>query len=145
MKNTFKRFNLSDVVFIIGVLAIVCGILFRNPIEKLFTDLFYQKNIEYIISISSEDAKMLSEGTVVTDASGNKFGTVKYIKPGTSAKDINGVVVGYNVTVVAVGMTDKLGTYIGNSQFIAPRMSFEIYAGNSDPISCIVKKVQSDG
>lgn len=145
MKNTLKRFNVADVVIIIGLLAIIGGILFRNPIENLFTELFYQKNIQYTISVSADDAKMLSEGLVITDVNGNDLGTVKYIKPNTSAKDIYGVVIGYNVMIEAVGMTDKLGTYIGNSQFIAPRMSFEFYAGSSDPIDCIVKKVESDG
>ena len=144
MKNNFKKFNVSDVVIIIGVLAILSGLLLRNPIERMFTELFYQKNIEYVVSISANDAKLLHEGAELKDVHGDFLGTVKFIKPNTSARDVNGIIIGYNVTIETVGMTDKLGTYIGNSMFIAPRMSLEVYSESSDPIVCVVKKIESD-
>ncbi|MBE6623823.1 MAG: hypothetical protein E7621_06550 [Ruminococcaceae bacterium] len=144
MKTGFKKFNIADAIIIIGIIAIVSGLLLRNPIERMFTDLFYQKNIEYVVSISANDAKLLREGTEIKDVHGDSLGTVKFIKPNTSARDDNGIIIGYNVTIETVGMTDKLGTYIGNSMFIAPRMSIEVYSGSSDPIVCVVKKIESD-
>lgn len=144
MKNKLKKFNASDVIIVVGILAVICGILFRNPVEKLFSDLFYQKNIEYVVIISAEDERLLDEGAEIKDARGESLGVVKLIKPDALSKDENGVFSSYSVTIETVGMTDKLGTYIGNSQFIAPRVAFEIYSLSGEPIKCVVRKVESD-
>ena len=144
MKKTFKKFNVSDVVIIIGILAVLCGLLLRNPIERMFTDLFYQTNIEYVVTVSANDAKTMQVGREIKDIDGDSLGVVKFIKPNTSLRDDNGVIIGYNVTIETVGMTDKLGTYIGNSMFIAPRMTLEVYSDSSIPIVCVVKKIESD-
>ena len=61
MKKILKKFNLADVVIVIGILAIVCGVLFRNPLERMLTELFYQKDVQYVISVSANDAKLIAE------------------------------------------------------------------------------------
>ena len=144
MKNRLKKFNSSDVVLIIGLLAVISGLLLRNPIERMFTELFYQKNIEYVVSVSANDALVLRAGSEIKDVHGDFLGVVKSNKPNTALKDDNGDFLEYNVTIETVGMTDKLGTYIGNSMFIAPRMSLELYSDSGDPITCVVKKIETN-
>ena len=143
MKNTFKRFNISDIVIMIGVIALVCGLMFRNPVERILKNMFYQSNIEYVVGVSVEDANYLKEGTEIKNIFGDSLGTVKFIKPDTAAKDENGIIVGYKATIETVGITDKLGTYIGDSMFIAPRLAIEVYTESNEPIICVVKKIET--
>ncbi len=135
MTNKIKRFNSADVIIILAVIAVVCGIIFRSSFEKLVDSLFYKADITYTVEITGMNVPDLKRDVEVFDSDGNSIGVI--IKKEVSDDRMKTV-----LTISTVGKHDNRGNYIGNSTFIAPGKQLEICLKNNKVFSTLVKKVE---
>ena len=135
MTNRIKRFNSADVIIILAVVAVVCGLLFRNSFERLVDSLFYKADITYTLEISGTNYPELNKNVELYDSEGANIGVI--IKKEISEERTKTV-----LTVSTVGKHDNRGNYIGNSTFIAPGKQLDICLKNNKVFSTLVKKVE---
>lgn len=135
MTNKIKRFNSADVIIILAVVAVFCGIFFRNSFEKLVDSLFYKADITYTLEIAGMNYPELSKNVELYDSDGAGIGVI--VKKEISQEHTKTV-----LTVSTVGKHDNKGNYIGNSTFIAPGKQLDICLKNNKVFSALVKKVE---
>lgn len=135
MKNRIKRFNGTDIIIVLAVLAVVCGIVFRTSFEKLVDSLFYKAEITYTVEIAGVNVFELKNGVEVYDTDGNSIGVV--VKKTVSDDRTKSV-----ITINTIGKHDSHGNYIGNSTFIAPGKQLDICLKSNKVFSALVKKVE---
>lgn len=135
MKTKIKNFNATDVVILLAIIAIFCGIIFRSSFEKIVDSLFYKVDITYTVEITGADVSELKIGVQVFDSDGNNIGTV--VKKDISDDHSKTVLV-----IETVGKHDSRGNYIGGSTFIAPGKQLDLCLENNKVFPALVKKVE---
>lgn len=131
----FKRFNSADFVILLAIAAIICALFFRNTLEKLTEKMFYRTAVSYTVTVQGDEKNILHEGMLLFNENETLIGEVKSIE--NNSENL------YNVIIKTEGIKDDLGTYIGDSEFIAPGKKIKLYTDASDYLECIVKKVES--
>ncbi len=135
MTNKIKRINSADVIILLAVIAVVCGIIFRTSFEKLVDSLFYKADITYTVEIAGMNVPELKKDVEVFGSDGNSIGVI-------IRKDISDDRMKTVLVISTVGKHDNQGNYIGASTFIAPGKELEICLKNNKVFSSLVKKVE---
>lgn len=132
-----KRINFCDIIILIALLAVVCGLTFRKPVENLVESLFFKSDVVYTADVYNNDnfdLSQLSEGTELYNEADEYVGTIIRIKQDFIPQ----------ITINTSGLSDRTGTYIGKNMFIAPGLNIELHTQNSGSFICLVKKVQTN-
>lgn len=140
MKKNIKKFNGTDVVILLALIAVASAIIFRNSAEKMIEDLFYKTQITYFVLADKEGTENLKEGMILFDNEKNMLGTVENIKDDTDTSEEYPD--RYEIEISTQGMRDSIGTYIGDGMFIAPGKNLQLYTDENNSFICIVRKVE---
>lgn len=133
-----KKFNFTDIVLILAIIAVVCGFAFRKPIEKLIETNFFKTEVTYVLSPDASDSFTFDVGTEIFDDNGQSLGTVSKINFTTEE-----VVEIDRITVITQGIKNNSGVYIGDKMFIAPGVNINIRTNDGTMCSVTVKTVKS--
>lgn len=135
-----KKFNFTDIILIVVLLAVVCGFAFRAPIEKLIENTFMKTEVNYVIETEADTLLNFEIGKDIYDINGVSLGTVSKIDFSFEKMMTHG-----RVTLSATGIKDNSGVYIGEKMFIAPgvNISFKLDTGLSGSGTVKIVKTES--
>ena len=117
--NIKKHINSADIVILLGVLAVIASLIFRQPAKKLISEMFFSTEVTYSVHVFDASDNAFGIGTELFDVHGNNIGVVADIQSGFSEALI---------TVNTPGMRDETGVFIADSMFIAAGLEIEIYS-----------------
>lgn len=140
LQKTKKRWvNSADIILILAVAAIVCGAVFRRPVESMIADRFSAIGVRYTLSVSVTEERndFLKEGDRLFNPDGENIGTIEAV----IADPLLGNV---TLTVVSDGLYDSSGLYVGTEEpmFIAPGKTLEAHSSDYTSFSGIVKSAE---
>ncbi len=140
MKNQ-KSVKSADLLIVLALLAIICTLLFRKPIEKMVSELFLGTEVTYTVQFYGNLDPSFKKGSEVFNAKGTCIGTIQ--KVAYLGKDSDTGETPTVLTITADGLKNPTGTYVGESMFIAPGLNMEIRSDKQMSAYCVVKKVQT--
>lgn len=155
--NKKKRklvFNSSDFIVVLALLAIVCGALFRSPLEKMLDERLSSTEILYTVEAYGvpDDLKTcLAVGGTLYGDDDIVLGVLKSVETELADKNAltesGGVSVNIMCTISCDGFSNADGLYIGREKtmFIAPGKSIRAYTSDYAAFTFVVKTAESVG
>ena len=141
-------FNSADVILVLGVLALLCGAVFRRPIESMIADRFSAVEVRYTLTIygvAADQADFLKIGDRIYNNDGEDIGKIETITVDDSHTDGTDERVSVICTVLSSGLSDSSGLYVGEREpmFIAPGKTLEAHSSDYTTFTGIVKKTET--
>ncbi len=149
--GTKKRlFNSADVILILALLCILCGAVFRRPVESMIADRFSSVEVRYTLTIhgvSQDQADFLKEGDRIYNSDGEDIGRIESVSAEIPAENAADRRVSLVCTVLSPGLSDSSGLYVGQREpmFIAPGKTVEAHSSDYTSFTGIVKKTETVG
>lgn len=154
-QKTVHRFlNAADVIVVLALLAILCGIFFRRPLETIISDRFNSVTVTYtlcVYDVPADQADFLRENDRIYNSDGQMIGQVETVQTELSSKNPSegsgAERVNVLCRVLAEGLSDSSGVYVGEDtpMFIAPGKTVEAHSSDYTSFTGVVRKVEIVG
>lgn len=147
-----KRINTADIIIITAVLAIICIIIFRNPLKNTFEKSLSDTEIEYDILVKKNDvniSEFLTDGNTIYDAESDIplgqvvscTASVSYDYELSENNEFEKVLLHdkYDIliTVRSKGSYDSFGKYILGQWFVSPGKNVAFYTSEASACGII--------
>ncbi len=142
--------NSADLIIIIAVLAIACGLFFRTPLEKIIEERFFSADITYEAVIYGKEASFLDiiePGATIYDTKSNEIGVISKVSSEQSfiLDNQNHLTEYFDIYLIidTKGKTDAYGSYVGDSVFVAPGTTMKVFTSDNVTFDFTVKRVET--